>query len=69
MVFTAGSTIRRRGKIVGRAKMTAGSDDLEAKLAAIQAAGAEASRQAKARDVAIKSTRQSFRNKKAKKDA
>jgi hypothetical protein len=53
------STIKRRGKIIGRATATGEDGSVEP----IRRAAEEASRQAKAHDAAIKARRQAYRRK------
>jgi hypothetical protein len=53
------ATIRRKGKVIGRAEATG----LDGSVEAIQVAGEEAKRQAKAHDLAIRSRPQRYRRK------
>ena len=58
-----GSTIRRKGKVVGKAALTVGDGQDSAE--AIRAVAEEASRQAKARDIACHTAGSGFRKPKA----
>ena len=62
-MMKVGSTIRRKGKVVGKAILTV--DDGQDSAAAIRAVAEEASRQAKARDIARHTARSGFRRPKA----
>jgi hypothetical protein len=53
------ATIRRKGKVIGRAQVVGDDGD----VAAIRLAGDEAKRQAKAHDAAIRARPQKFRQK------